>query len=289
MHISIAGKLGSGKSEICKLMASEHGYEIYSAGALLREVANKLGISVVELNDMLTTNSADKLDIDVDYEIDHAVETVSRARKKDNIIFDSRMAWHFAEKSFKVFVYVDPYIAAQRVIGAGRGKEEVYDSIEEAKYKLLERSDLENMRYMDLYKTDNFNYNNYDLVIDSSYLTPSQLCDTIYKKCCEYEEQSDKYKKSILLSPKSLYPTKSLTSADTVRDVKIFVYKHYNFIIEGHNSVLRAINADQSLVSTQIISSKNLTEIILNCSKKDLEEYETAGGFKYKSYPDCYR
>ena len=50
MHITITGKLGSGKSTVCKLIAEKHGYEIFSTGAIQREVAKELGITPLELN-----------------------------------------------------------------------------------------------------------------------------------------------------------------------------------------------------------------------------------------------
>ena len=39
MHISITGKLGSGKSTVCHLIHDLYGYEIFSTGAIQREVA----------------------------------------------------------------------------------------------------------------------------------------------------------------------------------------------------------------------------------------------------------
>lgn len=136
MHISIAGKLGSGKSTICKFLQKKHGFEIYSTGAVQREAAKKMGISTLELNQRMLTDPA------LDHVIDDEVARLSRERRKDAIIFDSRMAWYFAERSFKIFVTVDPLIAAQRVMHDPRGSEETYQDVLEACNKLLEREKL---------------------------------------------------------------------------------------------------------------------------------------------------
>ena len=106
MHISITGKLGSGKSTVCHLIEKEYGFEIFSTGSIQREAARQKGVSTLELNRMMQN------DCSLDYIIDDTVNRLSRERKEDKLIFDSRMAWHFAQESFKVFLNVDPWIAA---------------------------------------------------------------------------------------------------------------------------------------------------------------------------------
>ncbi len=174
MHITIAGKLGSGKSTICKALQAEHGFEIYSTGAVQREVAKEMGISTLELNQRMLTDPA------LDHVIDDAVAKLSRERRDDAILFDSRMAWHFAERSFKIFVTVDPLIAAQRVMRDPRGSEGTYRDVLEARDKLLERGRVENARFRDVYHVDNLDYHNYDLIIDTSFAPPEIVCQTLY-------------------------------------------------------------------------------------------------------------
>ena len=95
MHISITGKLGSGKSTVCHLIEKEYGFEIFSTGSIQREAARQKGVSTLELNRMMQN------DCSLDYIIDDTVNRLSRERKEDKLIFDSRMAWHFAQESFK--------------------------------------------------------------------------------------------------------------------------------------------------------------------------------------------
>ena len=48
--ISLAGDLGSGKSTVSDILIKELGAEYYSTGAIVRSIAAKRGMSVVELN-----------------------------------------------------------------------------------------------------------------------------------------------------------------------------------------------------------------------------------------------
>lgn len=174
MHISITGKLGSGKSTICSLIRDRYGYEIFSTGAIQREIARSMGISTLELNKRM------KLDHSLDDKIDETTTRLSRERRDDKLIFDSRMAWHFAENTFKIFLTVDPTVAATRVMANQRDAEERYASVEEARDKLVERSRVEQARFIELYGVDYYDYANYNLVVDSSTRTPAEIVDIIW-------------------------------------------------------------------------------------------------------------
>jgi len=177
MHISIAGNLGSGKSTICNILSRKYGFEIYSTGALHREIARQHNVSTLEMNRLMAEDRR------FDNAIDDAITRVSIEKSGETVIFDSRMAWHFAIDSFKVFVTVDPCEAARRVINARRGAVETYTSEADAREKLIERGRVENERFMQLYNVDNFCHTNYDLVIDSTNTTPEELAKIVY---CEF-------------------------------------------------------------------------------------------------------
>ena len=186
MHITITGKLGSGKSTISRILKARHGFELYSTGAIQREIALEHNLSTLEMNQLMAR------DLSFDHAIDGAVAKISVEREGETIIFDSRMAWRFAENSFKVFVTVDPLVAASRVMGSPRGQEEVYSDLEDAKQKLIERGRIENERFKDIYRVDNFDFNNYDLVIDSTNETPEALASLVYDKFQEYCKKKQK-------------------------------------------------------------------------------------------------
>ena len=181
MQITITGKLGSGKSTVCKLIAEKYGYEIFSTGAIQREVAKELGITPLELNIRM------KQDRSLDDRLDSTVTRLSRERANDKLIFDSRMAWHFASNVFKIFVTVDPMTAAERVMANPR-PEEPYESVEDACAGLIERSRVEQARFLDMYGVDYYDFKNHNLVVDSTRRTPEEIVDIIWEAFLAYQE-----------------------------------------------------------------------------------------------------
>ena len=178
MHITITGKLGSGKSTVAKKLVELYGFEIFSTGAILRAAAAERGMDVLELNKELSA----KLDSDrsMDDLIDNTTIRVASERKDDKLIFDSRMAWHFVPDSFKVFVTVEPRVAAERVMKDPRPGEPAED-IDELCAELVERSKVEQSRFMQLYGVDYYDYNNFNLVVDSSRRTPDEIVALIWE------------------------------------------------------------------------------------------------------------
>ena len=168
MLISITGRLGSGKSTVCNIMKERYGFEIYSTGTINREFARRLGISTLELNKRLNEDPS------LDHEIDGTVTKLSEERKDDKLIFDSRMAWHFAKDTFKIFLTIEPMEAARRVMKDQRGAEERYTDVNDACDKLVERSRVERDRFVDIYGVDYYDYNNFNIVVDTTSRTPEE-------------------------------------------------------------------------------------------------------------------
>jgi len=303
MHISLAGRLGSGKSTVARLLKSNHGFEVYSTGAIHREIALKRNVSTLEMNRLLTK------DLSIDNEIDDAVTKISIEKKNETIVFDSRMAWKFAVNSYKVFINVDPYVAASRVMANPRGNEEVYNDIEEAKAKLIKRSKMENERFKDIYGVDNFDYANYDLVIDSTFASPDDMAAIIYENFLKCSESTD-VKKNILMAPTSLYPfawdrdidEEALNTFSSMKEhlnsvVSIVVFDGYHFIVTGYHPVLAAIKNKESFINVELIDTEknpffkqeeNVVATLEKSGISSVHDYESMGDFRYMSYPKHY-
>lgn len=191
MLISITGKLGSGKSTVCNLLKDRYGFEIYSTGAFQREVARSMGITTLELNKRL------REDPSLDYVIDDKVKQLSIEKAEEKLIFDSRMAWHFAVKSFKIFLTIEPCEAARRVMKNQRGCEEFYADEQEACDKLIERSQVEQARFMQIYGVDYYDFNNYDLIVDTTARTPEEIIDIIMNAYENYVENEASYTRRV--------------------------------------------------------------------------------------------
>lgn len=187
MLISITGRLGSGKSTVCNMMRERYGYEIFSTGTINREYARRLGITTLELNKRLNDDPS------LDHEIDGTVTKLSEERKDDKLIFDSRMAWHFAKNTFKIFLTIEPMEAAKRVMKNQRGCEEHYETVEEACDKLIERSRVERDRFVDIYGVDYYDYNNFNIVIDTTSRTPEEVVALIMENLEEYSKDQETF------------------------------------------------------------------------------------------------
>lgn len=187
MLMSITGKLGSGKSTVCNILKDKYGFEIFSTGTINREYARSIGVTTLELNKML------KEDPSLDRKIDATVTRVSIERKDEQLIFDSRMAWHFAQNTFKIFLTIDPMEAAIRVMKNQRGEEEKYSDVNEACEKLVERSQVERERFIQIYGEDYHDHNNFDVVIDTTKRTPDEVVDLIMAFYNKYNEDPASY------------------------------------------------------------------------------------------------
>ena len=164
MHISITGRLGSGKSTVAKIFAADYGYEIHSTGSAIRKIAADMGLSALEFNKVMTS------DPKYDFMIDEETHRISVERADDKILYDSRMAWHFAENSFKVYLYVATEISAKRILAdPTRGAVEQYRDLDDAIAQINDRMMEENKRYRQIYNVDHLDLDNFDLVIDTAH------------------------------------------------------------------------------------------------------------------------
>ena len=171
VKISITGDLGSGKSTVCKLIMEQYGLKVYSIGGIQRSLAQKYNMSILDFNKYMETHT------EIDEEIDNELSEIGR--RDEDMILDSRMAWHFVPQSFKVYLAVDINTAVERICTANRGEVESYTSLEDAKTKILQRKSSENYRYLSKYKVDCSDMNNYDIIIDTTCRTPQEAADII--------------------------------------------------------------------------------------------------------------
>lgn len=175
--ITIAGRPGSGKSTTAKTVAAQLGYQHFSSGDLFRAAGRERGVDVLQANLTAEQNA----------EIDHLVDGRLReiGASEDQLIVDSRMAWHWMPFSFKVFLNLDLQTAAQRIIGSmdevRLANEHIpHDPVEYAAM-LQQRLDSEARRYKALYNVDPFDLANYDLVIDTAANNIEQVVDQVVR------------------------------------------------------------------------------------------------------------
>lgn len=176
--ITIAGRPGSGKSTTSKGVAEELGYQHFSSGDLFRAIGKERGINVTQ------TNLAAEKDGDIDYLVDQRLRDIGAT--EDQIVIDSRMAWHWMPYSFKVYLDLDLETAARRILQniepARMESEHIPSDPSEYAAALQDRLDSEARRYEALYSVNPYDHANYDLVVDAHALDVEEVLQEILVK-----------------------------------------------------------------------------------------------------------
>ena len=173
MIITISGVPGSGKSTVAKLVAQRLGFRHYSAGDFMREIAAKRHLSLLEIS-----KKAEK-DLSIDRELDE--RTGKLGKEEDDFVMDSRLAYHFIPKSFKVFLMADEKAAAKRIFGdvkskkKGRNVEKESVTLAATVAAIRKRKESERLRYKKYYGLNPYDEKQYDLVVDTTKKTPEKV------------------------------------------------------------------------------------------------------------------
>jgi CMP/dCMP kinase len=302
--ISIAGDLGSGKSTVAQLLCKKIDCKSYSTGNIQRTIAKKMNMSTLELNRYMKENT------DIDNEIDEFNKSLNDSH--ESFVIDSRMAWHFISKSFKIYLQVSPEISARRILIDNKRKSESYHDIQKAKKDLTSRKKIENERFRKLYNVDCSDLHNYDLVIDTSYSDPESIVDKILDKHKRWLKNIKIIK--FWVSPKLLFPTQPISRIgrssskkvyDSIRlngfnskfPIKVFNDQNFIFIFDGHLRVSASIFSAISLISLNYIARENnglifgvpVSEFIKSEFKIGYAyDWEDCHNFTYPSYPDIF-
>lgn len=157
-------------------------YKYFSTGSIQRKIGMESGMNTLELNYFAEKNH------DIDKLIDDAV--VKLNDEEDLYVIDSRMAWHFIHKSYKIYLTVNPMVAAKRVIADSlRSSEPIIEDTYEKSLNLLERRAAEDKRFKAKYGVDCSDLKNFDLVIDTTNSSIEDVSKLIFQL---YTEFSDK-------------------------------------------------------------------------------------------------
>jgi len=168
VKITLFGLAGCGTSTVAKLFSEKYDFTFMSGGNLFRDMAKKHNLDLYEFSKLCQT----------DKKYDIALDKKQREFGESNeyFIFESRMGWHFIPDSIKVKLICDEDIRINRIC-----ERENLANFEEIKEKTINREKSEKKRYFDYYNIKNYeNDDNFDLIIDSTKLTPEQISEKIY-------------------------------------------------------------------------------------------------------------
>lgn len=270
IQISVAGHIGSGKSVVCERLKQSTGLEVLSTGAILRRIAAERGMSPLQMNDYA------RMDRTVDDEIDGYLKRLRDAGT--SIILDSRMAWHFLPDSLKVYLIVDPFVAAKRIWEAGRA-EERYGSVEEALKANKKRQDYEKERFGALYDVTCDDWRNYDLVLDTTAADPQNIADAIL----DATTQLAPVRPVCWLSPHRLIPT----AYDTSADVSVAVHQGWLYLASGHETAGYALQSGSTAIACRLRAFEDATAAAC-AARADavlVREWQSDNGFQFSQVP----
>lgn len=238
INITIAGDLGSGKSTVANHLISNINYRIESAGLIFRRLAEQHGMTAKEFNQFIESNPK------YDNMVDDTIKEMGA--KEENIIFDSRLAWYFVPKSFKIYMYVDVDTATERIFNDKGRVSESYSDMATAKKEIIERRESEVLRYKTFYNIDINNYSNYDFIIDTSHATKDEVNEAVLSNFRAFEK-GEAYDR-ILLSPKNLI-IENETVPDASDDIEIEKRDGKFYVLKGFAKVRAALQEGKNLVA----------------------------------------
>ncbi len=191
MIITISGTPGSGKSTVARLLAKKLKYRHYSMGDFQRQLAEKKGLTLLELGKL--EEKGPSLDQEVDQLQKKAGET------EDNFVIDSRLGFYFIPHSIKVYLTASPKIRAQRIFFEKRKKEQNTTLATTLKRMKLRESS-EKKRYHKYYHLNPNQKKHYDLLIDATELSPEKVQDTIFHFLQKEKRANKTYKAQVKVS-----------------------------------------------------------------------------------------
>ncbi|GAB2933067.1 hypothetical protein GCM10027280_21040 [Micromonospora polyrhachis] len=261
--IVLNGDLGSGKSTVSIELSRRLGLRRISVGDLYREMAQQRQMTALQLN----------LHAELDQAVDGYVDQLQQdiANSGEQLIVDSRLAWHFFSSALKVHMITEPTEAARRVLARPSGPAESYTSIEEARTKLRERSESERGRFILRYGVDKAKLRNYDLICDSTRASAMEVVDYViaaFTGALGAEILRDS-PPLLLLDPGRVFPTQGIENlrgsweSDFAEQVQQagqaaleplsigYTGEHF-FVVDGHRRLSAALRSGFTLIPARL-------------------------------------
>lgn len=169
--VTIGGLPGSGKTTVAKLLSEKLSLAYMNAGDIFRTLANKKGMTLEEFSVYAEQNQ------NVDKAIDKKILEIA---KKGDAVLEGRLAGIMLQRNgiegTKVWLDAPLKVRSERI-----AKRESM-SFESGLSEVHERERSEWDRYFTIYRIDLNDLTIYDLIIDSSNLTPDQVAEKVLAK-----------------------------------------------------------------------------------------------------------
>jgi cytidylate kinase len=293
--ISLTGDLGSGKSTVGEMLAEKWGVHRHYAGGWLRAWGAERGMNILQASE------AAAKDPTIDDQIDAAFRDMATAGK--DAIAEGRMAWHFLPQSFKIKLTVCPKLAAERIYRDKKRKNERVDTPDIILRDITARKDNELERYNLKYGVDLENDANYNLIIDTSSVSPDDVVALIDRLSPRFF--SGEHIEGHWISPRSLYPSvmprvteDGLELPDDEFDntpITVIDLNRLYLIVDGHTRASKALMSGVPFIPVRCVGAmdmvpgRDMTGLEFYRTHLDFEaaqEWARVHGFTYLLMPE---
>lgn len=149
-RITLSGCVGSGKTTVGKLLASQLQYNFISIGNRTRQFAETKGLSIVQFQELCLTNP--EMDKQIDFEFSN------ECNNSESLIIDYRLGFKFIKNAYHIFLKISEETAIERIKSANRSAE-TFETIGQ-------RNESFKNQFLNAYGVDYTMPKNYDLIVD---------------------------------------------------------------------------------------------------------------------------
>ncbi len=166
MRIAISGLTGVGKTTVSEIVAKK--LNVAHITFSMKVMAEKMNISLIELQEIA------KKDHNIDKKFDE-IQLKEIEEVKDFVTSTWLGPW-LAKPDFSVWLKTDDSIRFVRICE----REKI--SLEKAKKYVLKKDEQNFERYMNIYQIDIKDHSMFDLILDTTELTPEQVANKIIEE-----------------------------------------------------------------------------------------------------------
>jgi cytidylate kinase len=166
MIITISGQIGAGKSTLAREIAKRFNLKHISAGEIMRKMAEKHEMSLMEFSKFAELNSW------IDRVID---EKQKKLAEKGNCVVEGRISAHFLKPELRIFLIAPLEIRARRIAE----RDNISGGIRKAIELIQKREESERKRYKKIYHIDFDSFENYDVILNTGVFNQNQLIDIV--------------------------------------------------------------------------------------------------------------